>query len=127
MERLRRSGRDLGQAVAERPRPGASAGRTGESLLAPATGQAGGDGGAQQGLVQVISGASVQSFPIVGVILEHARTLLGSFLHLDPRGPVLVNGRPVSSDHRLAANDVVEFVHHAGEKGVIHARPDRDH
>jgi len=125
MERLRRRGHDLGQAVAERPRPGASGGQMGENLLAPAMGQTGG-GSAEQGLVQVISGASVQSFPIVGVIVEHARTLLSTFLRLDPRGPVLVNGRPVSGDHRLAANDVVEFVHHAGEKGGPHARPDRD-
>ncbi len=98
----------------------------GENLLVPAMGQVGGDGSAEQEVVQVISGASVQSLPIVGVIVEHARALLSTFLRLEPRGPVLVNGRPVSGDHRLAANDVVEFVHHAGEKGVSHARPDRD-
>ena len=127
MERLRRREHERGQAVAERPQPVNSAGQTGEKVPLPATGQPDGDGSVRQGMVQVISGASVQTFPIAGVPLQHARALLSSILRLDPRGPVLVNGRPVSGDHRLEANDVLEFVHHAGEKGSVnHAHQDRD-
>lgn len=75
---------------------------------------------AQGANVQVISGASVQSLPLSGLRVERAREALGHILQIDPRAPVLVNGRPARSWHRLAGGDTLEFVHHAGEKGGGH-------
>lgn len=76
--------------------------------------------------VQVISGASVQTFPLGGLQVSHARTVLGTILRIDSQSPVLVNGRPVRPTHRLAGGDTLEFVHHAGEKGSLHGRAPRD-
>jgi hypothetical protein len=127
MERVRRRGQAPDQAVAELLRLVPAPTQTDESRQAPVTGQAGDKGPVQPGTVQVISGASVQSFPIAGMRVEHARGLLNTILRLDPQGPVLVNGRRASGVHRLEAGDVLELVHHAGEKGAVHARADRDH
>ncbi|MBI4168887.1 MAG: hypothetical protein HY510_03005 [Acidobacteria bacterium] len=91
-----------------------------ERISPPAT-TAAGDGGPAPGAtgdVQVISGAGVQSFPLAGLQISHARTLLAPILQLDPRAVVLVNGERVRASHRLTASDTVEFVHHAGEKGA---------
>ena len=76
-------------------------------------------GPAQQGQVEVISGASVQSLSLAGLQITQARELVGAILHVDSRARVLVNGAPVSNEYRLALGDVLEFVHHAGEKGAI--------
>ena len=127
MERLRRRRPAPDQTVAEALRPAPALAQTDESRQAPMTGEAGDNGSVRPGTVQVISGASVQAFPIAGMRVEHARGLLGTILRLDPQGPVLVNGRPVSSTHRLEAGDILELVHHAGEKGAAHARADRNH
>jgi hypothetical protein len=71
----------------------------------------------QQGQVEVISGASVQNLPLAGLQIAQARELVGTILHVDSHARVLVNGVVVSNEYRLAPNDVLEFVHHAGEKG----------
>lgn len=76
--------------------------------------------------VQVISGASLQTFRLAGLQVAHARTVLGTILQIDPRAPVLVNGRPVRPTYRLAGGDTLEFVHHAGEKGGTHGHPPGD-
>ncbi len=70
--------------------------------------------------VQVISGASVQTFTLAGLQVSQARGLVETILRIDPRSPVLVNGRPVRPDYRLASGDTLEFVHQAGEKGGGH-------
>ena len=67
--------------------------------------------------VQVISGASVQSLPLAGLEVSRARELAGTIVSIEARAPVLVNGERVSGDYRLSAGDILEFVHHAGEKG----------
>lgn len=72
---------------------------------------------AQAASVEVISGASVHTFPLAGLQVAHARTVLAPILRLDPRAAVLVNGEPIRPSRRLEAGDRLEFVHHAGEKG----------
>ena len=71
----------------------------------------------QRAQVQVISGAHLQSFPLAGLCVSHARALLDPLLALAPRAPTLVNGRPASDDDLLQTGDTLEFVHQAGEKG----------
>jgi hypothetical protein len=78
---------------------------------------------AQTAQVQVIYGASVQTFPLAGLQVSHAREVLANILQIDPRAPMLVNGQPVSQSHRLASGETLEFVHHAGEKGAVHGHP----
>jgi hypothetical protein len=67
--------------------------------------------------VQVIYGASIQTLPLVGVTIAHARSLLAAILGIDQQSPVLVNGRPVRTSYKIAPADAVEVIHHAGEKG----------
>jgi hypothetical protein len=68
--------------------------------------------------VQVISGATVQTLGLAGLRISQAREVLRSILQIDPRTPVLVNGREVPEAERLQAGDTLEFVHLAGEKGA---------
>jgi hypothetical protein len=101
------------------------------ATLDPALDGGGGAAAATDGLldsnVQVIFGANVQMYPLAGLPVTHARDVLGAILPVGAHDPVLVNGRPVRLDHRLVRGDVLEFVHHAGEKGAeCHGRPGRD-
>ena len=68
--------------------------------------------------VMVIYGASVQPMPLAGLTVEHVRPLVEVILNVDPESPILINGRPGRRDQVIDATDVVEFVHHAGEKGA---------
>lgn len=68
--------------------------------------------------VQVISGAHLQTFPLAGLTIGHARTLLEQVMTLHPEAPMLVNGNQVAAEYVLRTGDTVEFVHHAGEKGM---------
>ena len=72
--------------------------------------------------VQVISGAIVQTLGLAGLRISQAREVLRSILQIDPRTPVLVNGREVPEAERLQSGDTLEFVHLAGEKGAGWAR-----
>jgi hypothetical protein len=67
--------------------------------------------------IDVIYGASVQRMPLSGQTIAQVRPLMEAIYRVDPQSPVLVNGRPVHADYLLTAGDVLEFVHHAGEKG----------
>ena len=67
--------------------------------------------------VQVIYGASVQALPLIGLRVSDARPIVQTILQVDPRSPAVVNGRRVQADYVIARGDVLEFVHHAGEKG----------
>ena len=69
--------------------------------------------------VRVIFGASVQDMPLVGLTVARARELAGVILSADRESPVLVNGRPGRAGRVLVAGDVLEIVHHAGEKGAL--------
>ncbi len=69
--------------------------------------------------VRIIFGASVQDMPLAGLTVERARELAGTILSADTESPVLVNGRPGRAAQVLAAGDVLEIVHHAGEKGAL--------
>ena len=67
--------------------------------------------------VQLIYGASVQTLPLVGLRVAEIRPIVQTILRVHPSSPAIVNGRPVRPDYVIAYNDVLEFVHHAGEKG----------
>jgi hypothetical protein len=72
--------------------------------------------------VQVISGATVQAFPLAGLEVSHARTVVGSILTIDVEAMALVNGGPARATQRLVTGDTLEFVKHVGEKGA-HGHP----
>lgn len=67
--------------------------------------------------VTVISGAHLQSLPLVNQTVTQARDLLQGPFNIGPEAMPLVNGRPVSADTVLRQGDALEFVHHSGEKG----------
>jgi hypothetical protein len=69
--------------------------------------------------IQVIFGATAQSFPLAGLQVDRARDLVASILRADGRTPVLVNGRPAEAGYQLRQGDVLELIHHAGEKGAL--------
>ena len=67
--------------------------------------------------IDVIYGASAQRLPLTGQTVAQIRPLMEGIYRVDPQSPVLVNGRPARANYVLTAGDVLEFVHHAGEKG----------
>lgn len=67
--------------------------------------------------VTVISGAHLQSLPLVNQTVTQVRDLLQGPFNIGPQATPLVNGRPVSADTILRQGDTLEFVHHSGEKG----------
>ena len=68
--------------------------------------------------VQVIYGASVHEMPLAGLRISQCRPLVETILRVDPQSPAVVNGQIARPDRVLARGDVLEFVHHAGEKGL---------
>lgn len=80
-----------------------------------------------RGSVQVIYGASMQSMPLAGLSAGEARKVVEMVLSVDPKTPVLINGRAARRNQAIVEGDVLEFVHHAGEKGASHGRARRDH
>ncbi len=67
--------------------------------------------------VTVMSGAHMQSLPLVNQTVTQVRDLLQGPFNIGPQAMPLVNGRPVSEDTVLQQGDALEFVHHSGEKG----------
>ncbi len=76
--------------------------------------------------VQVIYGAGAQTLPLAGLDISQARELVQGIFSLDADTRTLVNGRPARAGYRIVAGDVVEFVHHAGEKGARHGPAHRN-
>ena len=68
--------------------------------------------------VVVISGANQQHLPLVGLLVSEVGLQLQPLMSIRPNAPIVVNGQPIESDYRLKNGDVLEFVHHAGEKGA---------
>ena len=68
--------------------------------------------------VQVIWGASADSFDLAGMSVGDAHRMLRAALNIAPAVAALVNGRAAEADHRLTAGDVLEFARPAGEKGA---------
>ncbi len=67
--------------------------------------------------VTVLSGAHMQSLPLVNQTVTQVRDLLQGPFNIGPQAMPLVNGRPVSAGTVLRQGDALEFVHHSGEKG----------
>jgi hypothetical protein len=68
--------------------------------------------------VEVIYGASVQTLALAGLTVAQARPLVETILAVNPRSPALLNGAPARANQVIGEGDLLEFVHHAGEKGV---------
>ena len=68
--------------------------------------------------VEVIYGASVQTLALAGLTVAQARPLVETILAVDPRSPALINGAPARPTQVIGEGNFLEFVHHAGEKGV---------
>jgi hypothetical protein len=68
--------------------------------------------------VTVISGAYVQSLPLANQTVSNVRQLLQASFNIGPQALALINGRPVTGETVLRQGDMLEFVHHAGEKGL---------
>ncbi len=72
--------------------------------------------------VQVIYGAGVHQLPLVGLTVAQARELAGTILEVNPGSRALVNGQLARPSRVIAVGDMLEFVHHAGEKGAASGR-----
>ncbi|MEE9606199.1 MAG: hypothetical protein V3U03_00560 [Myxococcota bacterium] len=75
------------------------------------------NGGAGSG-VQVIWGATADSFDLAEMTVGDAYRMLSAPLNIAPAVAALVNGNASDANHRLAAGDVLEFARPAGEKGA---------
>jgi hypothetical protein len=67
--------------------------------------------------VTVSYGSRVQAFALAGMTISHAVNVVGPILGVAPGRPALVNGQRVRASRRLAADDALELVRVAGEKG----------
>ena len=70
------------------------------------------------GTVEVIFGAAINAFEIVGRTVAEAHAELEEPLTIAPNVTILVNGVEADGDVRLNTNDTLEFVRKAGEKGA---------
>ena len=70
------------------------------------------------GTVQVVWGAMVDDFDLVGMTVGEVATLLRRPYRLAPGVVANVNGEETDADTRLCAGDELEFVRAAGEKGA---------
>ena len=68
--------------------------------------------------VQVIWGATAETFDLAEMTVGDAYRLLRAPFNIAPAVAALVNGRTTDADHRLVAGDVLEFARPAGEKGA---------
>jgi hypothetical protein len=69
-------------------------------------------------IITVITGAHVQSLPLVNMTVGNARHLLQASFNIGPQAMALINGRPAQPETVLQQGDTLEFVHQAGEKGT---------
>lgn len=74
-------------------------------------------GRASAGLVKVSYGVHSLEAAIAGKAVGEVRQALKEPLNIDPRALALVNGRDVAASYVLKADDQLEFVRLAGEKG----------
>ncbi len=71
------------------------------------------------GLVKISYGVHNLEVAIAGKSVGEVRQALKEPLNIDPRALALVNGREAKASHTLKADDQLEFVRLAGEKGSI--------
>lgn len=75
------------------------------------------DTSAVTGTVTIIHGAEEQSFDVSGKSVAYVRENLGDVFNVPRDADALVNGQPVTENHTLNQQDVLEFVKQAGVKG----------
>jgi hypothetical protein len=73
--------------------------------------------GPEAGTVHVSSGAMSESFELVGLTVEQARSMLGRAYNLDPNAEATVNEVEALPGQRLQAGDSLDFGRLLGEKG----------
>ena len=78
----------------------------------------GGNTAVAEGGVEVVHGVYAHSFPLGGMTVGQARSELADRMNLDPDSIAVVDGNEVGDDTVLGEGQVLNFVKHAGEKGV---------
>jgi len=68
--------------------------------------------------VTVSSGPYCEVVPVAGMSVKEVRRRFADRFDIAPQSASVVNGNPTSEDSLLKENDMLMFVHHAGEKGV---------
>jgi hypothetical protein len=68
--------------------------------------------------VRVVWGLMTENLDVQNMTVEEVHGLLRGPFHIAPGVRALVNGRVADGEQRLCANDVLEFVRPAGEKGA---------
>ena len=72
----------------------------------------------EQGRVEVIHGIYAHSLPLVGMTVGQARSELMDRMNIDPDSMAVVDGAEADEDTVLTEGQVLNFVRHAGEKGL---------
>ncbi len=70
------------------------------------------------GMVAVVHGIHRLTLPLAGRAVGGVRHTLAPVLNIGQEAMAVVNGAPVGEDYVLAADDHLEFVRLAGEKGA---------
>lgn len=73
------------------------------------------------GHVRVIAGADVQDMDLAGRTVAEARTVAQALFGIHPDAIALIDGLEADEQRRLGAGQLLEFVKHAGHKGVAGA------
>lgn len=73
---------------------------------------------ATEGHVEVIHGVYAHTLPLSGMTVGQARTELADRMNIDPESIAVVDGNEVGDDTILGEGQVLNFVKHAGEKGI---------
>jgi hypothetical protein len=64
------------------------------------------------------SGLYTERLPVANMTVREVRARFGDRLDIDPHSQAEIDGRPVTDDVVIRANQLVTFVRHAGEKGM---------
>lgn len=74
---------------------------------------------ATEGQVEVIHGVYAHSLPLSGMTVGQARTELADRMNIHPESIAVVDGNEAGDDTILGEGQVLNFVKHAGEKGIV--------
>lgn len=72
-----------------------------------------------EGNVDVVHGVFAHSLPLAGMTVRQARGELAERMHIDPEATSYIDGEEVDEETVLTESSVLNFVKHAGEKGVV--------
>lgn len=69
------------------------------------------------GLVKVLHASADGVFPLAGYTVASARATFASSYNIAEGAIAMIGGNPVGEDYILSANETLEFIQQAGEKG----------